>query len=169
MLLSYDDMNRVSFFDRVILVNNHEGYRGKCLKMEIKCGDKILELTKDHLILIKGMKGGLVKKTAQEVCIGDQMMLLGQNLNSLSINEDCTLKLPLSFKEVKAVRKTYSENSKMTELHTRSKKVIVSGILASCESATDNMFLTHYLEPIGARISAPLMSKVHNLVKIVMH
>ena len=103
-ILSFDEAKGVAVLDKVILVNNHEGYRGTCVNVEMQCGDKTLELERNHLTLIRDTGGSLIKKVAQDVCVGDQMMLLGRQLNASGMREDSLLELLFTFEEVKTVR-----------------------------------------------------------------
>lgn len=124
------------------------------------------------MALVKDGQGNLAKRVAQDVAVGDQMLLLPPTGDSSSLSQDSSNYLddfdsPM-FQEVKSIREIVSEPKRMIELHTNNKQVIVSGVVASCESANDNQFMTQYVEPLASRISPTLMCKVHNLVKIAM-
>lgn len=55
----------------------------------------------------------------------------------------------------------------MIELHTLKMKLFVSGVLSSCSSAHDNLFLKK-VEPYAGKLCPKALCATHNVVKLLM-
>ena len=119
-----------------------------------KDSEGFLEIERHHLAWVRQEDGACTEKEASQVRAGDHMLIFGEAGAE-----------PARVHAVKGARAAATE---MTELHTASMKVIVSGTLVSCSSALDWKLLKA-LEPLAGAVCPRLMSAAQNQIKRHMH
>lgn len=158
-VLSYDD-SRGNFFERVVYTNGHEDWEGTgtVRRFEMRTAGKTsaeLSLTADHFALVIGSSGECTKKLASEVEIGDRMVLT-------------TPAGAQSTARVTRVVESKAAADAFQALHTISGKVVVNGVVVSCDSYNIGFKLKTCIKVFGT-ICPHIMTTVGRMIESCLH